>query len=917
MGLFKKIFGDYSAKEVKRVMPICNKVLALEKEYEALTDDQLQKKTEEFRQRLENGETLDDILPEAFATCREASWRVIKLKHFPEQIIGGIILHQGRIAEMRTGEGKTLVATLPAYLNALSGNGVHIVTVNDYLARRDSEWMGKIYRFLGLKVGLIIHEKENPERKEAYNADITYGTNNEMGFDYLRDNMVVYKEQKVQRGHNFAIVDEVDSILIDEARTPLIISGRGEKSTDMYKRANSFALSLKCQRIKEVDSKTDVDSLVDESVDYVVDEKAKTATLTASGVAKAEAFFGIENLMDAGNMELQHHINQAIKAIGVMKRDVDYVVKDNQVLIVDEFTGRIMLGRRYNEGLHQAIEAKEGVNVEHESKTLATITFQNYFRLYNKLSGMTGTAMTEEGEFNQIYGLDVIEIPTHKPMIRNDMPDVVYKTERVKYNAVIDTILEAHAKGQPVLVGTVSIEKSELLSSLLKKRNIKHEVLNAKYHDKEAEIVAQAGKEGAVTIATNMAGRGTDIKLGGNSEFLAISEMRRMGIAEELISEATGFAETTDEAIIEARETYKTLEKKYDAEIAPEADRVREAGGLFIIGTERHESRRIDNQLRGRSGRQGDPGASRFFLSLEDDLMRLFGGERINSIMNTLKVDENLPIEAKMISNTIENAQKRIEGKNFAIRKSVLQYDDVMNRQRELIYSQRDKVLNGEDLKPIILRMIDGSINDAVDLFCSSHLPESDWNIEGLKDKFKGFGIASDDDFRDGFDKEEARELLLDRAHKLYDKREEEFGEGPGGEPIMRELEKRILLSNVDSKWMDHIDAMDQLRRGIGLRAYAQTDPVVAYREVGSDMFDSMNEEIREDTARQMLTVVIRRPEETERKQTVTITSTSGATDGSEKRQPKRNKERKIGPNEPCPCGSGKKYKNCCGNVRN
>jgi len=918
MGLVEAIFGNYSKKELKRIEPIKNQVLELEEKYQAMSDKELRQQTQIMKDKISDGlGTLDDVLPDALAVCREAAWRVLGKKPFPVQIIGAIVLHQGRIAEMKTGEGKTLVACLAAYANSLDGQGVHVVTVNDYLAKFQSEEMGKVFRFLGQTIGVVLNGMDNATKRQAYNCDITYGTNSEFGFDYLRDNMVIYKKDKVQRDFSFAIVDEVDSILIDEARTPLIISGRGEKSTDMYKRANSFALSLKCQRIKEVDSKTDVDSLVDESVDYVVDEKAKTATLTASGVAKAEAFFGIENLMDAGNMELQHHINQAIKAIGVMKRDVDYVVKDNQVLIVDEFTGRIMLGRRYNEGLHQAIEAKEGVNVEHESKTLATITFQNYFRLYNKLSGMTGTAMTEEGEFNQIYGLDVIEIPTHKPMIRNDMPDVVYKTERVKYNAVIDTILEAHAKGQPVLVGTVSIEKSELLSSLLKKRGIKHEVLNAKYHDKEAEIVAQAGKEGAVTIATNMAGRGTDIKLGGNSEFLAISEMRRMGIAEELISEATGFAETTDEAIIEARETYKTLEKKYDAEIAPEADRVREAGGLFIIGTERHESRRIDNQLRGRSGRQGDPGASRFFLSLEDDLMRLFGGERINSIMNTLKVDENLPIEAKMISNTIENAQKRIEGKNFAIRKSVLQYDDVMNRQRELIYSQRDKVLNGEDLKPIILRMIDGSINDAVDLFCSSHLPESDWNIEGLKDKFKGFGIASDDDFRDGFDKEEARELLLDRAHKLYDKREEEFGEGPGGEPIMRELEKRILLSNVDSKWMDHIDAMDQLRRGIGLRAYAQTDPVVAYREVGSDMFDSMNEEIREDTARQMLTVVIRRPEETERKQTVTITSTSGATDGSEKRQPKRNKERKIGPNEPCPCGSGKKYKNCCGNVRN
>ncbi len=777
--------------------------------------------------------------------------------------------------------------------------------------------MGKVYRFLGLTVGLIIHEKENAERQEAYNADITYGTNNEMGFDYLRDNMVVYKEQKVQRGHNYAIVDEVDSILIDEARTPLIISGRGEKSTDLYKLANSFALTLRCQRIKEVDSKTNVEDIADENVDYVVDEKAKTATLTAQGVAKAEKFFNIENLMDAENMQLQHHINQAIKAQGVMRKDVDYVVKDNQVLIVDEFTGRIMLGRRYNEGLHQAIEAKEGVNVEHESKTLATITFQNYFRLYTKLSGMTGTAMTEEGEFNQIYGLDVIEIPTNKPMIREDMPDAVYKNEKAKYAAVIDTILEAHEKGQPVLVGTVSIEKSEALSSLLKKKGIKHEVLNAKYHDKEAEIVAQAGKEGAVTIATNMAGRGTDIKLGGNSEYLAISEMRRMGYAEELIAEATGFAETDNEDILEARKTYTELEKKYDEEILPEADRVREAGGLFIIGTERHESRRIDNQLRGRSGRQGDPGKSRFFLALDDDLMRLFGGERITSVMNTLNTPDDVPIEARMISNTIENAQKRIEGKNFAIRKNVLQYDDVMNRQRELIYSQRDKVLNGEDLQPVIRRMIDNSINEAVDFFCPDQLPQEDWNIEGLKDKFKGFNLATDDDFRDDFDKEDARQLLLDRAEELYTAREKELGVDEKGEPLMRSLEKLILLRTVDNHWMDHIDAMDQLRRGIGLRAYAQTDPVVAYRQVGSDMFDSMNEEIREETARQILTVVVKRPEDTQRKQSVTITSTtSGASDGTDKKQPKRNASRKIGPNEPCPCGSGKKYKNCCGDVR-
>ncbi|MBR6939234.1 MAG: preprotein translocase subunit SecA [Clostridia bacterium] len=915
MGLLKKIFGDYSSKEVKRVRPLADKVLALEEEYAALTDEQLQAKTPEFKERLANGETLDDILPEAFAACREASWRVIGLKHFPVQIIGGIILHQGRIAEMKTGEGKTLVATLPAYLNALTGEGVHIVTVNDYLARRDSEWMGKIYRFMGLTVGLIIHEKEGKERQDAYNADITYGTNNEMGFDYLRDNMVVYKEQKVQRGHNFGIVDEVDSILIDEARTPLIISGRGEKSTDLYKMANAFALTLKCKRIKEVDSKTDVDTLVDDDVDYVVDEKARTATLTAHGVTKAEKFFNVENLMDMENMTIQHHINQAIKAQGVMRKDVDYVVKDNQVLIVDEFTGRIMLGRRYNEGLHQAIEAKEGVSVEHESKTLATITFQNYFRLYKKLSGMTGTAMTEENEFNQIYSLDVIEIPTNKPMIRVDYPDVVYKTERAKYNAVIEQIIEAHSKGQPVLVGTVSIEKSEALSSLLKKRGIKHEVLNAKHHDKEAEIVAQAGKEGAVTIATNMAGRGTDIKLGGNAEYLAKSEMRRMGYTEELIDEATGFAETGDEEILEARKLYTSLEKKYDEEIEPEAERVRKAGGLFIIGTERHESRRIDNQLRGRSGRQGDPGCSRFYLALDDDLMRLFGGERINTLMDTLKVDENMPIEAKIISNTVENSQKRIEGKNFAIRKSVLQYDDVMNRQRELIYKQRDQVLDGEELKPVIFRMINGSIEMAVDMNCSDSASKKEWNIEGLREKFRGW-LMTDDDFTDEIpSKSVIIEILEKRAEELYAEKEKEFGEDENGNIIMRELERQILLRNVDKYWMDHIDAMDQLRKGIGLRAYGQTDPVVAYREVGSDMFDSMNIDIREDTARQILTAVVKRKEDTERKQVATITSTSGSSDDTIKKQPKRNTEKKIGPNDPCPCGSGKKYKKCCGSV--
>ena len=913
MSFLTKIFGDYSTKEVKRIRPLCDKVLALDEEFSKLTDSELQAKTPEFKQRLANGETLDDILPEAFAACREASWRVLGLKHFPVQIIGGIILHQGRIAEMKTGEGKTLVATLPAYLNALSGDGVHIVTVNDYLARRDSEWMGKVYRFMGLTVGLIIHEKEGDERKQAYAADITYGTNNEMGFDYLRDNMVVYKEQKVQRGHNYAIVDEVDSILIDEARTPLIISGRGEKSTDLYKMANRFAVSLKAVKVKEANSKENIEDIVGSDVDYVVDEKAKTATLTKSGIAKAEAFFHLDNLMDPENMTIQHHINQAIKANGVMKRDVDYVVKDNEVLIVDEFTGRIMLGRRYNEGLHQAIEAKENVSVEHESKTLATITFQNYFRLYKKLSGMTGTAMTESAEFNQIYGLDVIEIPTNKPMIRKDLNDVIYKTEKAKFDAVIDAIEACHAKGQPVLVGTVSIEKSELLSAMLKRRGIKHEVLNAKHHEKEAEIVAQAGKENSVTIATNMAGRGTDIKLGGNAEYLAKSELRRMGYSEEIIAEATGFADTDNEEILRARVEYSTLEKKYDEEIAPEADRVRAAGGLFIIGTERHESRRIDNQLRGRSGRQGDPGASRFFLSLEDDLLRIFGGERVASMMNTLKTPEDMPLEVKMLSNVVESSQKKIEGRNFAIRKSVLQYDDVMNRQRELIYSQRDQVLNEDDISEIILKMIDGCVNEAVDGFCSDHASKHDWNIDGLRDKFKGW-LTVEEDFRDGFDKEQARELLLERAHKSYHDREELFGRDANGVPVMRELEKRVLLSNVDRNWMDHIDAMDQLRKGIGLRAYAQTDPVVAYRQVGSEMFDCMTEEIRENTARQILTIVIKSEEDTKREQAAQITGTSGASDGSEKGRTVRKKE-KVGRNDPCPCGSGKKYKNCCGRV--
>ena len=905
MGLLKLLFGDYSKREVKRVNPIKDKVLALEESFAKLTDKELQAKTPEFKERLANGETLDDILPEAFAACREASWRVLGMKHFPVQIIGGIILHQGRIAEMRTGEGKTLVATLPAYLNALTGDGVHIVTVNDYLARRDSEWMGKLYRFMGLSVGLIVHGLTNEERQAAYNADITYGTNNEMGFDYLRDNMVPYKENKVQRGHAFAVVDEVDSILIDEARTPLIISGRGEQSTELYSLANSFVKGLSMSKVKEAESKMEVEDVADG--DYVVDEKARTATLTKSGIAKAEKYFGLENLMDAENMTIAHHINQAIKAIGVMKRDIDYVVKDGQVLIVDEFTGRIMLGRRYNEGLHQALEAKEGVKVENESKTLATITFQNYFRLYKKLSGMTGTAMTESQEFNEIYALDVVEIPTNKPMIRQDDPDTVYKTEKAKFDAIVEQIKICHEKGQPVLVGTISIEKSEELSKILKRNGIKHEVLNAKFHDKEAEIVAQAGKFGAVTIATNMAGRGTDIMLGGNSEYLAKAEMRRMEYPEELIVEATGFADTDNEEIIEARAQYQALEKKYKDSIKDEADKVREAGGLFIIGTERHDSRRIDNQLRGRAGRQGDPGASRFYLSLEDDLMRLFGGERLSNMMSALNTPEDMPIESKMVSKSIESAQRKKEGQNFAIRKNTLQYDDVMNRQRELIYDQRNRVLNGEELKPAILRMLEDCVNEAVDFYCPSALPESEWNVPGLRAKFKGWLVTDDDFAGDKVNRADAKEMLLERGHALYEKREEILGE-----ETMRALERMILLRNVDTKWMDHIDDMDELRRGIGLRAYGQQQPVVAYRVQGSDLFDEMSTNIREDTVKQMLTVVIKSKEETERKQTAKITSESGSSDGSEKGRTVR-KGKKVGPNDPCPCGSGKKYKKCCG----
>ena len=905
MSLLTKIFGDYSKKEIKRIMPLQQKVLSLEEEYGKLTDAELQAKTPEFKERLAKGETLDDILPEAFAACREASWRVLNMKHFPVQILGGIVLHQGRIAEMKTGEGKTLVATLPAYLNALTGKGVHIVTVNDYLARRDSEWMGKVYRFMGLTVGLVVQGDDHDAKRAAYAADITYGTNNEMGFDYLRDNMVPYKQMRVQRGHSFAIVDEVDSILIDEARTPLIISGRGDKSSDLYRRANDFVKTLKEKRIKELDSKQEIDDVAEDDCDYIVDEKAKTATFTKNGIAKAEAYFDLDNLMDAENLTLQHHLNQALKARGVMKRDVDYVVKDGQVLIVDEFTGRIMIGRRYNEGLHQAIEAKEGVNIRSESKTLATITFQNYFRLYDKLSGMTGTAMTESDEFQEIYGLDVIAIPTNKPMIREDLPDVLYKTENAKFAAIIDLIKELHEKGQPVLVGTINIEKSEQLSKVLHRNGIKHNVLNAKYHEKEAEIIAQAGKFGAVTIATNMAGRGTDILLGGNAEYMAKSDMRKMeGMTEELIAEATGFAETDNEEILEARRIYAELEAKHKEEISGEADRVRSVGGLYIIGTSRHESRRIDNQLRGRSGRQGDPGTSRFFLSAEDELIRLFAGDRFFNILDSFKSVGDLPLDAKMFSKTIENAQKKVEGNNFAIRKNVLKYDDVMNKQRELIYDQRNKVLDGVDLDSTIRKMINDSITDAVNFYCPKSNRAEDWNIAGLKSKYSW--LLGENDLVSEDDHDAILDQMLTLATDKLESQKEKYGE-----ELLKALEHKALIENVDMRWMDHIDAMEELKRSVGLKAYGQKDPVIAFREEGSDMFDEMIMNIREGTVQFVLCAVLKSEEDVKREQKMKPTETNSG-DGSEKKQPVK-KGAKIGRNDPCPCGSGLKYKKCCG----
>lgn len=910
MSFIDKLFGSYETKELKKIEPIKNAVLKLEDKYRAMSEDELKAQTGILKDRLAAGETLDDILPDAFAVCREAAWRVLEMKHFPVQVAGGIALHRNNIAEMKTGEGKTLVATLPAYLNALSGKGVHVITVNEYLARRDSQWMGKLYNYLGLSVGLVVHGMSTEEKKAAYNADITYGTNNEFGFDYLRDNMAIYLENTVQRGFNYAIVDEVDSILIDEARTPLIISGKGEKSTDLYKIANSFANTLSYFRVAEQDSKEELDNITQ---DVIVDEKARQATLTKNGIAKAERFFHVENYADAENMELQHHISQALQANAIMKRDIDYVVKDGQIIIVDEFTGRLMEGRRFNQGLHQAIEAKEGVQIQNESKTLASITFQNYFRMYKKLSGMTGTAMSEANEFLEIYGLSVVEIPTNKPLARKDLNDVVYKTEKGKFNAVIDRAVEAHEKGQPVLIGTISIEKSEYLSKLLKRRGIKHEVLNAKHHEKEAEIVAQAGRFGAVTIATNMAGRGTDIILGGNAEFMAKTEMRKKGYSEEMIENATAYFATDDEEILAARELFAQLNSKYKAELAPEAEKVRRAGGLLILGTERHESRRIDNQLRGRAGRQGDPGMTRFYVSLEDDLMRLFGGERTQALMDKLGMDDTMPIENKMITNSIETAQKRIEGRNFDIRKNVLQYDDVMNKQREIIYKQRNEVLHNIDVSSVVHNMLTQSIEDNVNTFCSAENP-ADWNIQSLKDTYRGWVLAdgdlvyTDEELKN-LTKEELIKTITDKANAIVELKAKILGENG-----MREFERVCLLRNVDTKWMDHIDAMEELRRGMGLRGYGSHDPVAAYRTEGFEMFDEMVEAIKQDTAKSLVALKIRTSAAPiERQQVAKVTGTSGGGEEESTRREPIRVGRKIGRNEPCPCGSGKKYKNCHG----
>lgn len=902
MGFFKTLFGDSSTREVKKTLPLQKKVLALEEEFRKKSDQELREMTDQLKERYSSGESLDDLLPEAFANCIEASERVLGMRHYPVQIIGGIVLHKGGIAEMKTGEGKTLVATLPAYLNALTGKGVHIVTVNDYLAKRDSEWMGKVYRFLGLEVGLIVNGLDNGMRRKAYAADITYGTNNEFGFDYLRDNMVLYKKDKVQRGHSYCIVDEVDSILIDEARTPLIISGMGTESTDLYKQADLFVSDLVMTKVTELDEKEEYETVADG--DYVVDEKAKTAVLTQAGVKKAEAYFNLENLMDGDNTTLLHHINQAIKAHGVMHNDVDYVVKDGEILIVDEFTGRIMNGRRYNEGLHQAIEAKEGVEVKRESKTLATITFQNYFRLYDKIAGMTGTAMTEAEEFSEIYKLYPVEIPTNKPMIRIDHDDIIYKTELGKFNAVVDKIQECKAKGQPVLVGTVSVEKSERLSALLNKKGIEHEVLNAKNHEKEAQIIAQAGKFGAVTIATNMAGRGTDIMLGGNPEYMAKAKLKTLQYDNFVINEAMGFAETDDEDVLKARADFEKWFNTYKEEVKPQAQKVIDAGGLYIIGTERHEARRIDNQLRGRSGRQGDPGESCFYLSTEDDLLRLFGGDKMKRIMSTLNVDEDMPIQVKMLTKIIESSQKKVEAQNYYIRKHVLEYDDVMNRQRELIYDQRNQVLNDVDLKSTITKMIDETIRADVNLFCPELADPNTWNIIGLRDKWLHV-LTTEDDFDKNLKNPDLIELLTKRAHNIYEEKEEDFTS-----EIMRELERMVLLRNVDTYWMDHIDNMEELKKGIGLRAYAQKDPVVMFKLESFDMFDEMSAAIRENTVFQMLTVKLTNRDEVIRNQVAKNTKTNE--EREEKNKPVRRKTKKVGPNDPCPCGSGKKYKKCC-----
>ncbi len=915
MNLIDRIFGSYSEKELAKIEPIKKKVLELDEEYQGLSDAALKAKTTEFRERLANGETLDDIMVEALATVREAADRILGKKPFPVQIIGAIVLHQGRIAEMRTGEGKTLVACVASYLNGLSGNGVHVVTVNDYLAKTQSDEMGKVLRFLGLTVGCIIHDLNNDERRAAYACDVTYGTNNEMGFDYLRDNMVIYKKDRVQRAPNFAIVDEVDSILIDEARTPLIISGRGDKSTELYEKADKFARTLTSVTVVETDDKEDQDEAY-EDADYIIDEKAKTATITRRGVKKAESYFNVENLMDMENMTLLHHINQAIKAHGIMHLDTDYVVKDDEIIIVDENTGRMMMGRRYNDGLHQAIEAKEGVKVKHESKTLATVTFQNYFRLYKKLSGMTGTAMTEEDEFREIYKLDVISIPTNKPVIRIDHPDLIYRTEKAKYAAIIEQIIKCHEKGQPVLVGTVSIDKSERLSEMLKRRGIKHEVLNAKYHAKEAEIVAQAGKLGAVTIATNMAGRGTDIMLGGNAEFLAKAEMRKREIPEDIITEAVGYADTDDEEILAAREVYRSLYDKFNAEVKEKAIDVKKAGGLYILGTERHESRRIDNQLRGRSGRQGDEGESRFFLSVEDDLMRIFAGDRLENMMARLNVEEDMPIESKMMSKVIESCQKKVEGMHFATRKNVLNYDDVMNTQREIIYGQRSQVLDGQDLHAYIVDMIKELIRTTVMTYLADEGDKSNWNLVGLREYFMDWitvpeDFEWDDEKINATEREDIIKMLTDRTLAVYQMRENSIGHDE-----LRELERVVLLKVVDTKWMAHIDDMDELKRGMGLRGYAQKNPVVEYRYEGFEMFDAMVDAIREDTVRLLLTIKLAENRAPQREQVARPDApNAGAGDGSFTRQAASKK--KVGPNEPCPCGSGKKYKFCCGMKNN